>query len=68
MCKLVLADRIAYETTLEYDGVTEQVLEEQRETDVPEGFELYQYKRLLSTLLLQTLLIYDQKLLLDLFG
>ena len=64
----MLADRIAYETTLEYDGVTEQVLEEQREADVPEGFELYQYKRLLRTLFLQTLLIYDQKLLLDLFG
>ena len=48
----MLADRIAYETTLEYDGVTEQVLEEQREADVPEGFELYQYKCLLSNLFL----------------
>ena len=40
----MLANMIAYETTLEYDGVKEQVLEEQGEADVPEGFELYQQK------------------------
>ena len=48
----MLADRIAYETFLGYDEVKEQVLEKQGEADVPEGFELYQYKRLLSNLFL----------------